>query len=83
MDSVGLHTLYGARAESENWIEQTKDSHCAGRTLTQDFWENDILWQLSAFAYTLSAIMRYRSDFGNGVKNTPLCVTGLFVFQAR
>ena len=63
MDSVGLHTLYGVRAESENWIEQTKNSLCAGRTLTQDFLVNDILWQLSAFAYILSVIMRYRSDF--------------------
>lgn len=63
MNAVGLHALYGARAESENWIEQTKNSLCAGRTLTQDFWVNDILWQLSAFAYTLSVIMRYRSDF--------------------
>ncbi len=64
LDALQVHALYGARAESENWIEQAKNSLCAGSTLTQDFWVNDILWQLSAFAYSLSVIMRYKSHFG-------------------
>lgn len=63
LDAVELHALYGARGESENWIEQVKNSLRAGGTLTGDFWVNDILWQLSAFAYSLSVITRYRSDF--------------------
>ena len=63
LDALQLHTLYGSRSESENWIEQTKNSLCAGKTITHDFWVNDILWQLSSFAYSLSVLMRYRGDF--------------------
>ncbi|SCM59700.1 transposase [Petrimonas mucosa] len=63
LDALQLHTLYGSRSESENWIEQTKNSLCAGKTITRDFWVNDILWQLSSFAYSLSVLMRYRGDF--------------------
>ena len=32
----------------------------AAKTLTDDFWSNDILWQLSTFAYNISTIMRYK-----------------------
>jgi hypothetical protein len=32
-----LHVLYGARAESENWIEQTKNQLHASQTVTDDF----------------------------------------------
>jgi hypothetical protein len=60
---VRLHTLYGERAESENWIENTKNQLCAGKTVTNDFYVNDILWQLSVMAYNLSVIMRYESDY--------------------
>ena len=63
LDALQLHTLYGSRSESENWIEQTKNSLYAGKTITHDFWVNDILWQLSSFAYSLSVLMRYRGDF--------------------
>jgi hypothetical protein len=28
----------------------------AGATLTDDFWANDILWQLSVFAYNISVM---------------------------
>jgi hypothetical protein len=38
LDALQLHTLYGSRSESENWIEQTKNSLCAGKTITHDFW---------------------------------------------
>lgn len=31
LDALQLHTLYGSRSESENWIEQTKNSLCAGK----------------------------------------------------
>lgn len=30
----------------------------AGGTLTQDFWANDILWQLAVFAYNISVMLR-------------------------
>ena len=32
----------------------------AGATLTDDFWANDILWQLSVFAYNIPASWRVR-----------------------
>ena len=31
---------------SKTWIEQVKGHVMAGSTLTDDFWANDILWQL-------------------------------------
>ena len=34
----------------------------AGATLTDDFWANDILWQLSVFAYNISVMMRQKKD---------------------
>ena len=61
--SIDIHKLYGGRAECENWIENTKNQLCAGKTITDNFHVNDILWQLSVMAYNLSVIMRYESDF--------------------
>jgi hypothetical protein len=63
LDSKNIHELYGYRAECENWIENTKNQLCAGKTITDDFHVNDILWQLSVMAYNLSVMMRYESDF--------------------
>jgi hypothetical protein len=53
-----LHQLYNQRSTSENWIEQVKNQLLAGATLTDNFYANDLLWQLSIFAYNLSVIMR-------------------------
>jgi len=53
-----LHQLYNQRATSENWIEQVKNQLLAGATITDNFHANDMLWQLSIFAYNLSVIMR-------------------------
>jgi hypothetical protein len=47
---------------SETWIEQVKSHVMAGATLTGDFWANDILWQLSVFAYNISVMMRQKKD---------------------
>ena len=57
-DATELHDLYKQRSVSETWIEQVKSQLLAGRTLTDDFWANDILWQLSCFAYNISIMMR-------------------------
>ena len=57
-----IHTLYGQRAECENWIENAKNQLCAGQTTTNDFHVNDILWQLAVMAYNISVLMRYDSD---------------------
>jgi hypothetical protein len=62
LDVKELHILYGARAESENWIEQTKNQLHASQTITDDFHVNDILWQLAVLGYNLSVMMRYQAD---------------------
>ena len=40
-DGKALHELYKKRAESENWIEQTKNQLHASQTLTDDFSAHD------------------------------------------
>jgi hypothetical protein len=62
LDAVELHELYKQRSTSETWIEQVKGHTMAGSTLTDDFWANDILWQLSVFAYNISVMMRQKKD---------------------
>jgi hypothetical protein len=47
---------------SKTWIEQIKGQAMAGATLTDDYWANDILWQLSVFAYNLSVMMRQKKN---------------------
>lgn len=58
MDAIAAHECYKQRSTSENWIEQVKNQLAAGMTLTDDFWANDILWQLCVSAYNLSVMMR-------------------------
>lgn len=59
-DAVELHGLYKERSTSETWIEEVKGQLLAGKTLTDDFWANDILWQLNCFAYNISRMLRYK-----------------------
>jgi len=63
LNAEKLHSLYGARAESENWIEHTKNQLHASQTITDDFHVNDILWQLAVLGYNLSVMMRYEADY--------------------
>lgn len=58
--ALELHQIYKERSTSETWIEQVKSQLLAGKTLTDDFHANDILWQLSIMAYNLSVVMRYK-----------------------
>jgi len=62
LNAAGLHELYKQRSVSETWIEQVKGHVMAGSTLTDDFWANDILWQLNVLAYNLSVIMRQKKS---------------------
>jgi hypothetical protein len=62
MDATRLYELYKQRSTSETWIEQVKGQAMAGATLTDDFWANDILWQLGVFAYNLSVMMRQKKN---------------------
>jgi len=57
-NAVELHEIYKRRSTSETWIEEVKSQLLSGKTLTNDFWANDILWQLSCFAYNISILMR-------------------------
>ena len=63
LSCVKIHALFGERAESENWIENTKNQLFAGQTVTNDFHVNDMLWQLSVMAYNISVLMRYDADY--------------------
>ena len=60
LNAAGLHEIYKQRSVSETWIEQVKGHAMAGATLTDDFWANDILWQLSVFAYNISVMVRQK-----------------------
>ena len=62
LDAMELHELYKERSTSETWIEQVKGHTMAGSTLTDNFWANDILWQLSVFAYNISVMMRQKKS---------------------
>jgi len=62
LDASELHDLYKQRSTSETWIEQVKGQVMAGSTLTDSFWANDILWQLSVFAYNISVMMRQKKN---------------------
>ena len=58
-DAKGLHAKYVERATSENWIEETKNHLFAGKTLTNDFHANDILWMISSLSYNFSVMLRF------------------------
>jgi hypothetical protein len=62
MDAVQLYEIYKQRSTSEKWIEQVKGQAMAEATLTDDFWVNDILWQLGVFTYNLSVMMRQNKN---------------------
>ena len=53
-----LHSLYGGRGNSENWIEAVKNQLYAGTILTDNFWVNETLFLLSVLAYNISVWMR-------------------------
>jgi hypothetical protein len=59
LNAFELHQDYKERSESETWIEQVKSQLLAAKTLTNNFYANDILWQLNVLAYNLSVMMRY------------------------
>jgi hypothetical protein len=56
LDAAELHKDYKQRSTSETWIEQVKGQAMAGATLTNDFWANDIMWQLIINYTTLNGI---------------------------
>jgi hypothetical protein len=87
-NALDLHNLYKPRAESENWIEQVKNQLLAGKTLVDNFWANDIFWQLCVLAYNLSIKMRikvkkiWREEY-NTFREWFIRVPGLLVETGR
>jgi hypothetical protein len=60
LNAFELHEKYKERSTSETWIEQVKTQLLAGKTLTDDFNTNDMIWQLNVFSYNLSVMMRFK-----------------------
>ena len=60
LNAFELHQLYKQRSTSETWIEQVKSQLLAGATLTDNFYANDIMWQLNVLSYNLSVMMRFK-----------------------
>jgi len=60
LNAFELHEKYKERSTSETWIEQVKTQLLAGKTLTNNFDANDIIWQLNVLAYNLSIMMRIK-----------------------
>jgi hypothetical protein len=62
-----LKVVLNWRAKKQNlhcktWIERVKGQVMAGSTLTDNFWANDILWQLNVLAYNLSVMVRQKKN---------------------
>ena len=88
LPTEALHDLYKQRSTSETWIEQVKSQLMANKTVTKSFWANDILWQLSIWAYNLSVMIRH--GFGkvwqqehDTFRNWFINVPGLLICKAR
>ncbi len=58
---IELHEFYRQRSSNMTWIEQVKWHSMVRSTLTDDFWTNDILWQLSVFAYNIPVMIRQKN----------------------
>ncbi len=82
------HESYKRRSTSETWIEQIKSQAMAGKTLTNNFHANDILWQLGVFSYNLSLMIRfgnfknYREEIGT-FRDWFICVPGKLISRSR
>jgi hypothetical protein len=57
-----LHSFYGDRGTSENWIEAVKKQMFAGSILTKHFDANEALWLASIMSYNVSLWMRILTD---------------------
>ena len=58
LEPVEIYKLYNKRGECENWIENIKNQLHGCHTLTNNFWANDILWQIVTLAYNISLLFR-------------------------
>lgn len=56
-----IYGKYRERSTSETWIEEVKSQALAGKTLTNSFHANEILWLLSTMAYNLGGLVRRKT----------------------
>jgi hypothetical protein len=56
-----IYEKYRERSTSETWIEEVKSQALAGKTLTNSFHANEILWLLSTMAYNLGVLARRKT----------------------
>lgn len=65
-----IHSLYGKRSTSENWIEWCKNHLASGTIRTQDFWANSAIFQTGILAYNLLCWMMWLNTT-NGFHEEP------------
>ena len=63
--AINIYRLYNKRGECENWIENLKHQFHGCHTITNNFWTNDIIWQLATLAYNIS--VSFRLNLGRNV----------------
>jgi len=56
--AINIYRLYNKRGECKNWIENLKHQFHGCHTITNNFWTNDIIWQLATLAYNISVSFR-------------------------
>ncbi len=56
-----VYKCYKERSTSETWIEEVKEQALAGKTLTNNFYANEILWIVNLMAYNIAVMARRKS----------------------
>jgi hypothetical protein len=56
-----IYRSYRERSTSETWIEEVKSQAFAGKTLTDSFHANEMLWLLNAMAYNIGVLARKKT----------------------
>ncbi len=64
-----IYQLYRERSTSETWIEEVKSQAKAGRTMTQNFFANEILWILAIMAYNIGNMARLKLKLKGGMEH--------------
>lgn len=65
-----IYKRYRERSTSETWIEEVKSQAQAGKTLTQSFFANEMLWLLNVTAYNIGVMARRHSGREKSEHNT-------------
>lgn len=65
-----IYKRYRERSTSETWIEEVKSQAQAGKTVTNSFFANEMLWLLCVMAYNIGVMARRRSGKQRSEHNT-------------